>query len=132
MTENNDKNDDNMNELMKITSDSPNDLIRKYYIDKTIEAIEYMSNKAYQGRIRNEEHEKIKINQLKLIVNACNVGNRILKDYQIDLLQKEMEVLKDGLMMKESSEVPMLEISPKAIEEIEDLDDKIAEIRNGE
>ena len=125
-------NDNNEMEVMKISSDSPNHLIRKYFIDKAIETIEYMSNKAYQGRIRNEEHEKIKINQLKLIINGCNVGNRILKDYQLDLLQKEMEVLKEGLIMKESSDVTIVEVSPQAIEEIEDLDDKIAEIKNGE
>lgn len=132
MNENNDENVNNTNELMKVTSDSPNHEIRKYFIDKAIETIEYMSKKAYQGRIRNEEHEKIKINQLKLIINGCNVGNRILKDYQLDLLQREMEVLKDGLVMKESEDIPVIEISPQAIEEIEELDDKIAEIKNGE
>lgn len=132
MKENNDNNEHNEMEVRKITSDSPNHLIRKYFIDKAIETIEYMSKKAYQGRIRNEEHEKIKINQLKLIINGCNVGNRILKDYQLDLLQKEMEVLKEGLIMKESSDVTIVEVSPQAIEEIEDLDDKIAEIKNGE
>lgn len=132
MKENNDNNEHNEMEVRKISSDSPNHLIRKYFIDKAIETIEYMSKKAYQGRIRNEEHEKIKINQLKLIINGCNVGNRILKDYQLDILQKEMEVLKEGLILKESSDLTVVEISPKAIEEIEDLDDKIAEIKNGE
>ena len=91
-----------------------------------------MSNKVYKGRIRNEEHEKIRINQLKLVINSCNVGNRILKDYQLDLLQREMEVLKDGLIMNDSSDESVIEISPQAIEEIEDLDEKIAEIKNGE
>ncbi len=125
-------NENNEMEVMKISSDSPNHLIRKYFIDKAIETIEYMSKKAYQGRIRNEEHEKIKINQLKLIINGCNVGNRILKDYQLDLLQREMDALKEGLIMKESSDMTIVEISPRAIEEIEDLDNKIAEIKNGE
>ncbi len=125
-------NDNNEMESLKITSDSPNHLIRKYFIDKAIETIEYMSNKAYQGRIRNEEHEKIKINQLKLIINGCNVGNRILKDFQLDLLQKEMSILREGLIMKESSDVTIVEVSPQAVEEIESLDDKIAEIKNGE
>ena len=131
MTKNNEliENDD---EKGLASSESPTAEIRKYFIDKAIETIEYMSNKVYKGRIRNEEHEKIRINQLKLVINSCNVGNRILKDYQLDLLQREMEVLKDGLIMNDSSDESVIEISPQAIEEIEDLDEKIAEIKNGE
>ena len=52
----------------------------------------------------------------------------ILKDYQLDLLQREMDALKEGLIMKESADMTIVEISPRAIEEIEELDDKSKEI----
>ena len=71
-------------EVSEINANSPNHDIRSFFIDTAIQTINYMGNKAYNGRIRNEEHEKLKIQQLKLIVNACNVGNRILKDRQLD------------------------------------------------
>ena len=87
-----------------------------------------MGNKAYNGRIRNEEHEKLKIQQLKLIVNACNVGNRILKDRQLDDYEKDMEALKNGLMVDVKSDDDVIELSPDALKEIEDLDERLAKL----
>lgn len=118
-----------MNELSEINADSSNHEIRSYFITQSIKAIEYMSNKAYNGRIRDEEHEKIKIQQLKLIINACNVGNRVLKDRQLDDYEKEITALKHGLLI-ENSEV--INVSSEALSEIEALDVKLARIKEGE
>ena len=76
-------------EVTEIDSNAPNHDIRSFFINTAIQTINYMGNKAYNGRIRDKESEKIKIQQLKLIVNACNVGNRILKDRQLDDYEKD-------------------------------------------
>lgn len=114
-------------EVSEINANSPNHDIRSFFIDTAIQTINYMGNKAYNGRIRNEEHEKLKIQQLKLIVNACNVGNRILKDRQLDDYEKDMEALKNGLMVDVKSD-DVIELSPDALKEIEDLDERLAKL----
>lgn len=125
MSENNEKN-------IKINANSSNHEIRSYFIDQSIKAIEYMSNKAYNGRIRDEEHEKIKIQQLKLIVNACNVGNRVLKDRQLDSFQRDLNALKETLLINAKIKEEAIEVSPLAIAEMKALDDKLEKIREGE
>ena len=119
-------------EVSEVDANSPNHEIRSFFIDTAIQTINYMGNKAYNGRIRNEEHEKLKIQQLKLIVNACNVGNRILKDRQLDDYEKDMEALKNGLMLNVDSDDDVIELSPNALKEIEDLDERLANLSNDE
>ena len=119
-------------EGVEINAHSPNHEIRSFFINTAIETIQYMSNKAYNGRIRDEEHEKIKIQQLKLIINACNVGNRVLKDRQLDDYERDLNALKEGLMMTAKVDDEPIEISPLAIAEIEDLDEKLEKIKEGE
>ena len=66
-----------------ITSRSPNHEIRSYFIDTTIELIEYLREREHNKQIRDKEKEKIRVNRVKAIINACNVGNRVLKDRQL-------------------------------------------------
>ena len=127
----------NINDLKKnfepseISSKDDSEDIRKYFIDKAIETIEYMSNKVYKGRIRDVQYEKIKIDQLKLVINACNVGNRILKDYQYDNLQREVSELKNAILYdSEGNEI--IEIPPEKFNAIDDLDSKIAKLEEDE
>lgn len=119
-------------EDFEINANSPNHEIRSFFIDTAIETIRYMSNKAYNGRIRNAEFEKIKVQQLKLIINACNVGNRVLKDRQLDDFEKEMNALKHGLIFDVNSDNKIIEVSSEALKEIEALDDKLEKLGEGE
>ena len=114
-------------EKVEITSESPNHEIRSFFIDTAIKSIDYMNNKVYNGRIRDKENEKIKIQQLKLIINACNVGNRILKDRQLDEYEKDLEALKQGFNINVDSE-DVIELSPDALKEIEELDERLAKL----
>ena len=116
-------------EKVNITSHSPNHEIRSFFIDTAIQTIDYMSNKVYNGRIRDEEKEKIKIQQLKLIINACNVGNRVLKDRQLDDYEEDMKALRDGLNFKLNNDDDVIELSPQAIQEIEDLDERLEKFK---
>lgn len=115
-----------------INANSPNHEIRSYFIDTTIEAIRYMSKKAYHGRIRDSEFEKIKVQQLKVIINACNVGNRVLKDRQLDDFEKEMNALKHGLIIDVKADNEIVEVSSEALKEIEALDEKLEKLGQGE
>lgn len=116
-------------EKVDITSESPNHEIRSFFIDTAIKSIDYMNNKVYNGRIRDKENEKIKIQQLKLIINACNVGNRVLKDRQLDEYEEDMKALKNGLRIDYDSDEDIIELSPEAIQEIEALDERLAKIK---
>lgn len=114
-------------EVSEIDANSSNHDIRSFFVNTAIQTINYMGNKAYNGRIRNEEHEKLKIQQLKLIINACNVGNRILKDRQLDEYEKDLEALKQGFNINVDSE-DVIELSPDALKEIEELDERLAKL----
>ena len=117
--------------IVPVNSHSDNEEIRKYLIDKTLETIEYMSEKVYKGRVRNPKNEQIRINQLKTIINACNVGNRILKDAQYDMLLKEVKELKNELIYNSQSD-DIIEITPEQIKKIENLDDEIIKLEENE
>lgn len=117
-------------EKVEITSESPNHEIRSFFIDTAIKSIDYMNNKVYNGRIRDKENEKIKIQQLKLIINACNVGNRVLKDRQLDEYEEDMKALKNGLRIDYDSDEDIIELSPEAIQEIEALDERLAKMKD--
>ena len=112
-----------------ITSRSPNHEIRSYFIDTTIELIEYLREREHNKQIRDKEKEKIRVNRVKAIINACNVGNRVLKDRQLDEYEREMIELKQGLMYDKSSG-DFIEISPDKISEIDDLDFKLERLRD--
>ena len=116
-------------EKVDITSESPNHEIRSFFIDTAIKSIDYMNNKVYNGRIRDKENEKIKIQQLKLIINACNVGNRVLKDRQLDEYEEDMKAIKNGLRIDYDSDEDIIELSPEAIQEIEALDERLAKMK---
>ena len=118
-------------ESIDLTSNSPNHELRSFFIDTAIQTIDYMNNKVFNGRIRDVEREKIRIQQLKLIINACNVGNRVLKDRQLDDYEKEMQELKNGLMYDVSSG-EVIELSPDNIHDLDELDEKLARMKEDE
>lgn len=111
-----------------ITSSSPNHEIRSYFIDTTIELIEYLRDREHNKYISDKEKEKIRVNRVKAIINACNVGNRVLKDRQLDEYEKEMQDLKHGLMLDSSGD--FIEVSPESVQEIEDLEFKFERLRD--
>lgn len=112
----------------EITSRSPNHEIRSYFIDTTIELIEYLRDREHNKYISDKEKEKIRVNRVKAIINACNVGNRILKDRQLDDYERELIELKQGLMYDTSSG-DFIEIAPDKVSEIDDLDFRLERLR---
>ena len=131
MTQKQERNQLKTYESIDLTSSSPNHELRSFFIDTAIQTIDYMNNKVFNGRIRDVEREKIRIQQLKLIINACNVGNRVLKDRQLDDYEKEMQELKNGLMYDVSSG-EVIELSPDNIHDLDELDEKLARMKEDE
>ena len=127
----------NLRELRKryapsdISSDDDSEVIRKYFIDKQIEVIEYLSARLWSGNVKSKETENVRINQAKAIVNACNVGNRILKDFEYDKILKEVAELKSAILFDED-ESGVIEIAPNQYDAIGDLDSKIEKLEANE
>ena len=116
-------------ELKKgVSSSSSNHEIRSYFIDTTIELIEYLRDREHNKYISDKEKEKIRTDRVKAIINACNVGNRVLKDRQLDDYEREMLELKNGIMYDPHGD-EVIEISPDKVQEIEDLDFKLERLR---
>lgn len=112
----------------EITSSSPSDEIRSYYIDTTIELIEYLRDREHNKYIRDKDKEKIRVARVKAIINACNVGNRILKDRQLDAYEKELIELKQGLMFNTDND-DVIVLSPDKVQDVEDLEFKFEKLK---
>jgi len=114
-----------------ISSKEDSEEIRKYFIDRMIQMIEYMSAKVFSGNVRNKDAENVRINQAKTVINACNVGNRILKDFEYDKILSEVNELKNAILYEDNG-VKVIEVPPDQFDAIDDLDSKIAKLEENE
>ena len=114
-----------------ISSEDDSEEIRKYFIDRMILMIEYMSAKVFSGNVRNKETETVRINQAKTVINGCNVGNRILKDFEYDKILSEVQDLKNAILY-DSDGNEVIEIPPDNFDAIDDLDSKIRKLEENE
>ena len=121
----------NQYQPIDISSDDDSEDIRKYFIDRMILTIEYMSAKIFSGNVRNKDAENVRINQMKAVINACNVGNRILKDFEYDKILKEVSELKNAVLYDADGK-EVIEISPEKFDAIDDLDSKISRLEENE
>ena len=71
------------------------------------------------------------LNQMKVIINACNVGNRILKDFEYDKILNEVNELKNAILYDADGK-EVIEIGPDKFDAIDDLDSKIAKLEENE
>lgn len=114
-----------------ISSEDDSEEIRKYFIDRMILMIEYMSAKVFSGNVRNKDAENVRINQAKTVINGCNVGNRILKDFEYDKLLIEVEELKNAILFDNNGD-EVIEIPPEKFDAIDDIDSKIKKLEENE
>lgn len=64
-----------------------------------------MNKKIQRGQIRDNEKEKIRIQQFKAIVYGCNTFNNILKDEQMDMILEELESIKSSINQSTKEEI---------------------------
>lgn len=113
-----------------ITSQSPTQEIRSYFIDSLIEMNEYLKEREYNGQIRDKDKEKIRIDRIKARSNVCNIGLRALKDRQLDEYEKELAELKRGLMLNTGND-DVIVLSPEMVKEIEEFEYKFEKLKAG-
>lgn len=115
-----------------ISANDDSEELRKYFIDRMILTIEYMSAKIFSGNVRNKDSENVRINQMKAVINACNVGNRILKDFEYSRILKEVNELKKAIIYEDDEGKAIIEIAPESYDAIEDLDSQISKLEDNE
>ena len=113
-----------------ITSKNTAQEIRSYFIDSLIEMNEYLKEREYVGQIRDQQKEKVRIDRIKARSNVCNIGLRALKDRQLDEYARELEELKQGLMLNTGND-DIIVLSPEKVQEVEELELKFDELRAG-
>ena len=111
-----------------ITSQSPTQQIRSYFIDSLIEMNEYLKERELNGQIRDKDKEKIRIDRIKARSNVCNIGLRALKDRQLDEYEKELAELKRGLMLNTDNN-DVIVLSPESVKEIEEFEYKFEKLK---
>lgn len=82
----------------------PIQMDRTMILDILSENIQVMNKKVRNNRIRDIEKEKVKVTQMKAVVYACNVYNNILKDDQVDKLEREIEFIKRAITEDKNKE----------------------------
>ena len=75
---------------------------REHVLHVLAEAIDKQHHKVTKGKIFNTENEKIRINQWKSLVHTCHIYNQILKDKQIDEVQKELKEIKNAMIYSDN------------------------------
>ena len=113
-----------------ITSKNTAQEIRSYFIDSLIEMNEYLKEREYVGQIRDQQKEKVRIDRIKARSNVCNIGLRALKDRQLDEYARELEELKQGVMLNTGND-DIIVLSPEKVQEVEELEFKFDELRAG-
>lgn len=89
---------------------------RDIILHKLNDAIDYIHNKAMNGRILNEKNEKVRISWFKALAYSCSIYNQIKRDTEIDQLKEEMETLK--------YQIKIMDNNPKE-KEINERDDSL-------
>jgi hypothetical protein len=64
---------------------------RNTILELLSESITNIKKRIDKGRIRDEKKEKLKVEQYRALVYMCNTYNTILKDKQIDKMNKQIE-----------------------------------------
>lgn len=66
-------------------------------LDTLQTAIDKLSSKAFNGRVKNPQNDRVKVGYYKALIYAISTYNAILKDTEIDELQKEIRELREML-----------------------------------
>ena len=113
------------NDDVKIPIVEPHDR-RDIYLGFLEDAINNLHHKAIDGKVRNPQNERIKIEYFRALIYAVNTANTIYKDKQLDKLEEEMEMLKQGLIFdREKSSKSDDKIDEEKQKEIDKLDEEI-------
>jgi hypothetical protein len=71
---------------------------RNLILSKLNDAINQLHEKAINGRIKNPENEKVRIQYFKVLAYTCNVYSQIKKDTDLEELLKKIELMTDEII----------------------------------
>lgn len=83
--------------------DETNDLNSGFYDDRENilsrldEAIKLLHKKAVNGRVKNPDNDKIRIQWFRVLAYTCQIFNQIKKDVELDELKEEVETLRNQM-----------------------------------
>lgn len=103
--------------------------VRKHYLLILNDAIDYLHHKAVNGKIRDANNEKIKINYFRALIYAISTANNVYKDKQIDKMENDIEMLKNAIIsdaVNKSADAT----NDKNIAELIDFDEKIKNLKD--
>ena len=104
---------------------------RDNYLIILNDAINYLHNKAVNGKIRNPKNEKVKIDYFRALIYAVNTAKSVYKDKQLDKMESDLEKLKKGLLISaETNNGPGGEITDEKLNELIGFDEKIKQLRD--
>ena len=99
---------------------------RELYLGFLEDAMNKLHHKAVEGKVRNPQNERIKIEYFRALIYAVNTANTIHRDIQLDKLEEELDMLKRGLIFdKEKSSQSEKQLDEEKLKEIEEIDKKI-------
>lgn len=73
---------------------------REFLLKTNAELIENLKKRIYVKRFRPQEGDSIKLGYIRVLIQALQAQNAILKDSELDDLKKEIEELKDLMKCK--------------------------------
>lgn len=121
----------NDNDSSTLTAEIIDADTRDNYLFILNDAINYLHNKAVNGKVRNPKNEKIKIDYFRALIYAVNTANSVYKDKQLDKLESDFEKLKKGLLISASNNGDNAgEISDEKLNELIGFDEKIKQLRD--
>lgn len=122
---------DNYDDSSTLTPDIIDVDERDNYLIILNDAINYLHNKAVNGKIRNPKNEKVKIDYFRALIYAVNTANSVYKDKQLDKMESDLEKLKKGLLISaDKNNGSADEISDEKLNELIGFDEKIKQLKD--
>ena len=93
------------------------------------DAINYLHNKAVNGKVRNAQNERVKIDYFRALIYAISTANGVYKDKQLDNLEKDVAILKNMYLSNSGETTDNGNLSPTAKAELDEIDAKIEKVK---
>lgn len=104
----------------------PKELDRKDILAILSSSILEMQFKLSNGRIKNPDNERIKIQQANSVGYLCGIFSRTYKDQQLDKLQDQIEGLKIAIKN------PSIEEDKPTEEDVEEVENLLKKLEGGD
>ena len=105
---------------------------RDMYLGFLDDAINNLHHKATKGKTKNPKNERIKIDYFRALVYAISTANNVYRDKQFDKLERDMEMLKRGLVHDMEKSENEKHVDDDKLKEIEEIDKKIDKLLGGD